>query len=327
MKRRILATGITVLLLGVLLLTGIFPVGAAPDGYPDLEGGSFFCKAPLRLYNLDGTYTTLFRYAGISITSQTDGVIESGVLTAYITNSIRGTRLTNATAVATWPRLALGDNTITVTTFGNQTLVLPAGVEGTATTGTAAVTGSPKALATGSNTITTSGNGTYTLNLALDGTIVGNLHGVVGTGWYPRMQLAGTTLAVTIADGTGTVTEAGTVYAPGAVLHFTGAGSATITLPEGMVGTLTSGTATITNSPVDLVPGANSVTSGVTTGTATLLLEPKTAFIIAGQVRYNRAGSAISYFRGRIDGFVVLDTEEWDILSFGGAARGSFTED
>lgn len=326
MKKTIVrGLGVCLLLMAILLLN-IAPVMGAPDGYPDLEGGSFFVRAPLRLYDIDGTYTTLYRYAAISVTSQTDGTIEAGTLTAYVTNSIRGTKLTNTTAVATWGRLALGDNTITVTTFGNQTLVLPVGIEGTATTGTAAVTGSPKALTTGSNTITTSGNGQYTLNLALDGTVVGNLHGVVGTGWYPRIQLAGTTLAVTIANGTGTVTEAGTVYAPGALLNWTGAGSATITLPEGMVGTLTSGTATITNSPVDLVPGANSVTSGVTTGTATLLLEPKTGFIISGQVRYNRAGSAVSYFRGRIDGFVVLDTEEWDILSFGGTARGSFTE-
>ena len=323
MKRRILFCLVSLL----VVLSAALPAFAAPDGYPDLEGGSFWCRAPLKLYNMDGTYTTLYRYSNISIISQTDGVIDDGLLTSYITNSVRGSRLVNTTAVATWTTLVAGNNTITVTTFGNQTLTLPAGVEGTATSGTATVTGSPLALETGNNTITTTGNGQYTLNLALDGTIVGALHGVVGTGWYPRIQLAGTTLAVTIANGTGTVTEAGTVYAPGLLIHVTGAGNFTITLPEGMVGTLTSGTATITGSPVALVPGANVCTSGATTGTATLLLEPKTAFIIAGKVRYVRDGSAVSYMTGRIDGFVVLDTEEWEILSFGGAIRGSFAID
>lgn len=299
---------------------------AAPDGYPDLEGDGFFMKAPLKLYNLDGTYTMLYRYCGLYFESQTDGVIEDGTLVAYITNSVRGSTLVNTTATAARVRLALGDNTVTITAFGNQTLTLPVGIEGTATSGTATVAGSPQALATGANTITTTGNGDYTLNLALDGVNVGQFHGLVGTGWRPRIQLAGTILAVTIEDGTGTVTEAGTVYAPGALLHFTGAGSATITLPEGMVGTLTSGTATITDSPVDLIPGANVVTSGVTTGTATLLLEPKTAFIISGQVRYVRDGSAVSYMVGRIEGFVVLDTEEWEVLSFSGKIRGRLVE-
>lgn len=320
MIKRILLIASVISMIAMLVVSQA--VMAAPDGYPSLQGHNFFCRAPIKLYNMDGTYTTLYRYVDVEVTTQADGVISAGTLTSYLTNSVRGSKLVNGTAVAYWLTLHEGNNTILVYTFGNQTLTLPAGVEGTATSGSATVTGSPQALVAGANTITTSGNGTYTLNLALDGTIVGDFNGVVGTGWHPRMQLAGTILNSTIANGTGTVTEAGNVYAPGLTIHITGAGNFTITLPNGTVGTLTSGTATITGSPVELVPGANVCTSGVTTGTATLLLQPRTGFIIAGSLKYTSDGSAVASFSGRIDGFVVLDTEEWEILSFGGKIYG-----
>ena len=76
-----------------------------------------------------------------------------------------------------------------------------------------------------------------------------------------------------LANGlTGVVTEAGVIAAGTTTIHITSAGTFTITLPYGVTGTLTSGTATIASSPKSLVAGLNTCDSGATTGTATLVI-------------------------------------------------------
>lgn len=88
---------------------------------------------------------------------------------------------------------------------------------------------------------------------------------------FKTVMAAGPTFTATLANGTGTATGAPITMTPGiTTVVATGAGSFTITLPVGTTGVCTSGTATITSSPKALIAGANSVTTGVTTGNFTV---------------------------------------------------------
>ena len=107
-----------------------------------------------------------------------------------------------------------------------------------------------------------------------------------------------------LANGTGTVTEAGALSIGSTTLHVTGAGVFTITLPYGVTGTLTNGTASITGSPKTLLAGvANSLDSGVTTGTLTLVLYGVTCAVNdhATNTADVDADVVLGYSVGRID--------------------------
>jgi len=94
--------------------------------------------------------------------------------------------LINGTGVAAEApaTLAIGNNTINVTTQG--TFVVYVRGSGTATSGTATVSGSPVTLVSGHNTITVTGTGTITIalnNVITDKSGNGHLMTITGTTW------------------------------------------------------------------------------------------------------------------------------------------------
>lgn len=324
-KKKWLILSLSLIALLAVLLAVPLTVMAAP-GEPDMTG-YYMCKANIKAFGLDGLrHDTTYRYIGISIGDQTDNTMAADdcELDLYITNNVKGVAVRNGTGRHTKPRLEIGNNTVTVSTEGTFTVRLPAGVTGTATTGTSAVSGSPVTLATGDNTITTTGTGTFTLALALDKLTIGTLSGAVGEGTRARFQLIGSDPIVTVADGTGTATGAPLWLVPASsTVTVSGAGTFTITVPTGMSGTVTSGTATVVESPVTLVEGANTIDTGVTTGTFTVALRATSAYVLNGKVLYARSGE-IKGVNGIISGFVVIDRDPWTILSFDSRFSGRY---
>lgn len=319
LKKRVLRIISVLMILGISVVSSVMPVSAAP-GYPDMEG-YWQGKCRLKLYNMENERVAYYLNAGISITEQVDSLL-TGELDIYEAASTRGSYIRNSSGICTGIRLAEGNNTINVTQTGTFTVYLPNGVTGTATSGTSTVNGSPQALVEGANTVTTSVSiGDFTLAVLRVPITVATITGVVGTGYAPRFELIGTQLYASVAEGTATITGAPyNIVPPGAEIDVTGAGSFTITLPEGMIGTATSGTATLTDSPVTLETGENSLTTGVTTGTVTVTIRATTGVIISGRARLNR-DTSIRYVAGRLDGFYVADTDGWVVMSFGAGFR------
>lgn len=298
----------------VAILVMALPAPVFAQDYPDVEDYYYVSNRAVSVYDMDGTRVAVYRGFGVLFSEQTDNVV-SGYLDLYDVASIRGTYVLDGDGDITLNtrRLLEGDNTITVTTFGNHQIVLPTGVEAVATSGTATVTGSPLALAEGgTRTIPTTGNGDFTLTITRTYTCIGEFAGVIGEGNKPRFQLIGTQIYATATENTATVTGSPVKCIPAStVIDISGAGTVDIAVPYGMEGTATSGTATISGSPVSLPGGETTqIDSGATTGTVTIGLQLSVGFSLSGCFGVNRAG-AVVYMKGRVDGFLITDHEEW----------------
>ena len=320
-------------ILGVLLvamMTLLVPSIVYAQAYPDVELDYYHGRQIVRIYDMDGNLIQYARGIGIYFATQDDSIV-TGEVDLYEASTARGSRLNGGTGVITGRfnrvGLAEGTNTITVSTFGTHSIYLPPGVEAVATSGTATVNGSPLSLDSGTTPVTTTGNGDFTILVSLSYVTIGDFQGVIGEGRAARFQLIGTTFAASATDGTYTATLTGdpvTFHPPGTVLDISSAGTFGVTIPHGIVAEATSGTATLVGSPVTLTPGDTTVLdTGVTTGTVTITMTVATGYNIAGFFRYNRAGD-ITYLRGRIDGFVVLDPETWTTLVFNAPFKAAY---
>ena len=107
-------------------------------------------------------------------------------------------------------------------------------------------------------------------------------------------------LGTTLANSTGTVTEAGTITGFN-TCHCTVLGTCTVTMPTGCWGWAISGTTTITGSPQRLNPGANTVHMTGVTGTFYLALETNLTFpIVAGRVLIENGYQGIIIVAGAV---------------------------
>ena len=115
------------------------------------------------------------RYSNLAARRDSWKLIPGLALYADLHNPIQQAlgRLNNGTGIATEAPaiLALGNNTINVTTLG--TFLIYVRGSGTATSGSTTITGSPVTLVSGWNTITTTG-ATGTITIALNNVIVSN---------------------------------------------------------------------------------------------------------------------------------------------------------
>ena len=297
----------------MLLPILISPAPAFAQNWPDTTDVYLTSREAYRVYDMDGVLVATYRGLGIAFTSQADNVVE-GEIDLYTVGSIYGTYVLDGTGNVTLPRRIIeGDNTIQVVTFGTHQIILPTGVEGIATSGTATVTGSPLALAQGgTRDIPTTGPGSFILTIQRVYTTIGTFSGVIGEGAKPRLQVVGTQIYATATEDGATVTGSPVKCIPATTtLDVSAAGTIDIEVPYGMVGTATSGTATVTNSPVTLPGGATTeITTGVTTGTVTIGLQVAVGYNISGYFGIDLAGD-IAWFRGRFDGFIITDQVNW----------------
>lgn len=317
------------LLLVIALGWFMFPTFLWAQDYPDVDGTYWHARTRIYLYTTDGDRMMTIRGVGVWFDEQDDSVV-SGEIDVYEASTVRGSRIYGGTGVITGRNNAVslreGLNTITVTTFGTHSIYLPPGVEATATSGTATVTGSPLALEPGTSDVPTTGNGTFTVFTSLIYTTVGEFVGVVGEGLGARFQLVGTTVYATVTSGTGTVTGSPVKALPASTtVTISAPGTFTVALPYGMHAIATSGTATLVGSPVTLTPGEDNVLdTGATTGTVVIGMQVGTAFNVSGRFYRNRFTGDVRYLKGRVDGFVVLDPGEWEVLIYNKPFRAKY---
>jgi hypothetical protein len=318
--RMVLIGLMLILALALIIPTAVFAVGS----YPSLDGDYYECTGSYQIYNMDGALQATYKGIGLNFTAQSGNLVGGDVI-LYNVSSTRSTYLTGGTGVITKISLKEGANTVTVTSNGTLSLVLPAGVAGVAVSGNATVTGSPLALAAaGTRSIPVTTPGVFTLTIYRTHSTVGVFAGVVGqnTVSKPRFQFIGTQVYGTATDGTGTVTGSPLkCFAGTTTLDVTANGTIAMAIPYGMYGEAASGTATVTNSPVTLTSGeTTTISTGTTTGSVTITLHAIAGYNIAGYMGLDKSGN-VTYLRGRIDGFIVTEYVNWGIYQFNEAIK------
>jgi len=314
-------------LLAILVPSFIYALPEEP-GNPDVEGW-YLCKANIVLTNMDNVRVTpVYKYIGLLLNDQTEEAV-TGELQFYLTNTAKGSTLANSTGVATGSpvKLALGTNTITDTTYGDFILHLPVGLTAIVTSGTTTVGSSPKSCTAGDTTIVTSGStGNFTVAVSLDYVTVGDLIGVVGEGYHPRIQLLGTSISGSCTDNGGNATGSPVTCLPASTtITVTKAGTFDIAIPHGVVATATSGSGvTITQSPKTCVAGETTTVTATGTGTFTVEMRILSGYVISGRVSLNSEGDVVS-ISGNIEGFYIADNQTWNILSYSRKFSGRFT--
>jgi len=324
-RKWLLIPGVLLMVLAILIPTFVYALPEEP-GNPDVDG-FYLCKANIRLTNMDGVAVTpVYRYIGLTLNNTEDVV--TGELAFYLTNTAKGSLLSNMEGIATGApvKLALGVNTITDTTYGTFNLHLPTGITAIVTSGTTTVASSPKSCTAGDTTITTSGStGDFTVTVALAYTVVGDVVGVVGEGYKPRFQLIGTTIIGSCADSGGNATGSPIkCTAASTTITVTKAGTFDITMPNGVVATATTGSGvTITNSPKTCVAGATTTVTATGTGTFTVEMRILSGYVISGRIGLDKLGD-VSTISGFLDGFYIADNQTWNVLNYGSKFSGKW---
>jgi len=234
--------------------------GARTTSYPNEGSAELTCDAGEEAYQ-DISWLAAYQSKTVVVTAAGMVTVDGGTATLTVDDGV-GT----STDTVTWP--TPGNGTIANSTGGTIGY-------GSVTDGTGTCTGSPVNLASGNNDIGVTGLGTLTihLNAGCTGTATSDVGTVSGS---PVALTAGTN-TITTTTGNIVVNVAG---APTGVIshgtstkvHFSdGVGAFTVTLPAGCKGTATSGTCTLTGSPVSLSEGVTTISGATAVGDITIV--------------------------------------------------------